>query len=220
MARVPLQLSGSILHQGRWWWVIEKLDMEGYFPIPYPLWSCNCDSVPWIVMVVIQSTVWWHLQAEDVYPSTKCTRSCRHLLPLHITWSLHPSSVDSQADIHGRSHNFPLILPQEVLLAWYWMVARPLSTHGVISFSLPLGVGLTWVGLVHLSHAWQTPTHRGMPVSDTMRRRRLQCRMHDCPHWFIIWKGTSIVFLLHHLMRFILPPVLNLSLSLKVISLH
>ena len=152
VAGVPLWLSGSILHHGRWWWVIKKLDREGYLPSPYPLWSCNHDSVHWVVMAVIQSAVWWHLQAEDVYWSAQCMWSCRHPLPLYIIWGLHLFSVDAPADIHRRSHNFPLIHPREVLLAWGWVITRPLSTHGIISLSLPLGVGLTGVGLVCLSH--------------------------------------------------------------------
>ena len=158
-----------------------------------PLWSCNHDLVLWVVMAVILSAVQWHLRAEDIYPSTKCRQSCRHLLPLHITLSLHPSLVDAPVGIQGRSHNFPLIHPREVLLAWCWVIARPLSTCGAISLSLPLGVGLTGVGLVHLSCAWWTNTHKGMQVSDTMRRSWLWCRMPDCPHWFItLYKGISI----------------------------
>ena len=66
-ARVFLQVSGNIPHQGGWWQVIKNLDMEGYLPITYPLRSCNHDSVPWVVMVVILSIVWWHLWAGDVY---------------------------------------------------------------------------------------------------------------------------------------------------------
>ena len=177
---IPFQMSGSILHWGKWWQIIIKPDMEGCTPITYPQWSCCHDSVPRVVMVVIQSTIWWHLWARDIYPSAKCTWSCRHPLPLHITWSLHPSSVDALVDIHGRSHTFPLIHPREVFLAWWWVITQPLSSCGIISLSLPLGVGLTGVGLVHLSHAWWTPTHRGTPVSDAMRRSQLWCRMCDC----------------------------------------
>ena len=124
VAGVPLQLSGSILHQGRWWQVVEELDMEGCIPISYPQWSCYHDSVPWVVMVVIQSTIQWHLLA-NVYPSAKCTQSCRHPLPLHITWSLHPSLVDALADVHRRSHNFPLIHPWKS----YWPDAGWSSNH-------------------------------------------------------------------------------------------
>ena len=31
--------------------------------------------------------------------------------------------------------------PSEVWLAWHWVVARPLSTCGIVSLSFPLGVG-------------------------------------------------------------------------------
>ena len=111
VAGVPLWMSGSILCQGRWLQVIEKPDMEGCIPVTYPQWSCYHDSVPWVVMVVIQSTIQWHLWAGDVYPSAKCMKSCKHPLPLHITWSLHPSSVDTLVGVHRRSHSFPSITP-------------------------------------------------------------------------------------------------------------
>ena len=127
-------------------------------------------------------------------PSAKCMQSCRHPLPLHITWSLHLSSVDALVDIHWRSHSFPLIYPSKVLLAWCWVIARPLSSCGIVSLSLPLGGGLTRLELVHWSHAWQTPTHKGTPVSDARRRSQLQCRMCDCLHWFVTsYEGTSVV---------------------------
>ena len=161
--------------------------------ITYLQWSCCHDSVPWVVVAVVQSAIWWHLQAGDIYLSAKCMWSCRHPLPLHITWSLHPSLVDA-SHIHGRSHSFMLIHPREDFLAWCWVIARPLSSHGVFSLSLPLGVGFTGVGLVHLSHAWWTCTHKGAPVSDVMRRSQLWCRTCDCPHWsYTLYKGTSVM---------------------------
>ena len=64
VAGVPLQLGGSILCQGRWWQVIKELDMEGHIPVSYPQWSCYQDSVPWVIMVVVQSAVQWYLWAE------------------------------------------------------------------------------------------------------------------------------------------------------------
>ena len=149
-------------------------------------------------MVVIQSTIQRLLWA-DVYPSTKCTWSCmpfyqwRHPCPLHINWNLHPSSVDALVDVHRRSHSFPLILPREVFLAWHWVVTRP-SSCGVVLLLLPLGVGLTGVGLVHLPHTWQTPTYKEMPVSDAMRRSQLWCRMHEYLCWsFTSYQGTSVM---------------------------
>ena len=124
-------------------------------------------------------------------PFAKCMQSCRLSLPLHITWSLHPSSVDALVDVHGRSHNFPLIHPRGVWLDWHWLLTRPLSTHGVILLSLPLGVASTGVGLVHWSCAWQTPTHKGT-ISDVMRSW-FWGRMHDCPCWSITsLEGTSV----------------------------
>ena len=174
VAGVALQMSGSTLHQGRWWEIIKKLDMEGCLPIPYPLDSCGGHSV-------------YHLLASmgcDVNPSAKCIQSCRHPCLPDITWSLHLSSVDALADVHSRSRSFPLIHPREVCLAWHWVIAWPLFSHGVFLLSLPLGVGLTGVGLVHLSCAWQMPKHREMPVSDVMGSL-LQWRMLDCPQWYI-----------------------------------
>ena len=121
--------------------------------------------LPWLISVsshgghpvhyLMASTGW------DVYPSAKSTWSCRHPLPLHITRRLHPSSVDGLADVHGRNYSFPLIYPREVFLVWHWVIARPLSSCGVASLSLPPGVGLTGVGVVHPTNAWQTPTHNG-----------------------------------------------------------
>ena len=95
----------------------KNLTWRGAYLLHTPQWSCCHDQVPWVVVVVIQSAIWWHLWAGDYYPSAKCMWSCRHPLPLHITWRLHLSSVDSSVDIHGRSHSILLIHPREVLLA-------------------------------------------------------------------------------------------------------
>ena len=87
-------------------------------------------------------------------------QSCRHPLPLHVTWSLHLSSVDAVVDVHRRSHSFLLIHPQGSL---------PGLTLGVCQTTIflwhnltvtPPGSRLNWVGLVHLSHAWWTPKQR------------------------------------------------------------
>ena len=148
-----------------------------------PQWSCYHDPVLWVVMVVIQFAIPWHLQAEMSIPP-KFTWSCqwfcqwRHPHPLHITWNLHPSSVDTLVDVHRRSHSFPLIHPRKVFLIWHWVITRPLSSCGVVLLSLLPTIGLTGVGLVHPSHTWWTPTHKGMPASDMRRRNQLQCRIH------------------------------------------
>ena len=136
----------------------------------------------------------------DVYPFTKPMLSSwpfcqwRHPCLLHITWNLHPSSVDALVDIHRRSCSFPLIHPREVFPAWCSVITTPSSSCGIILLSLPPGVGLAGEGLVHLSHTWCTSTHKGMPASDAMRRSQLQCRMHECLCWsFTLDKGMSIM---------------------------
>ena len=149
-------------------------------------------------MVVVQSTIQWYLWV-DIYPSTKCIWSCQPFCqwrcpcPLHIVWKIHPSSVDTPADVQRRSHSFPFIHPREVFLTWCWVIARPLSSCGIVSLSLPPGVGLTGVGLVHPSHAWQTPMCKEMPAPDAMRRSQLKYRMREFPCWsFTSNEGTSV----------------------------
>ena len=149
-------------------------------PVVLLLWLSSMSSCGGHSVCHPMTSMGW-----DVYPSAKCTWSCRHPHPLHITWSLHPSSVDAPVDIHRRSHSFPLIHPREVFLAWCWVDIRPPSSHGAVLLSLPLRVGLTGVGLVHLSHTWWTPIHKGTPASDMTRRSQLWCRMHDCLHWSV-----------------------------------
>ena len=172
---------------------------SGVYTCFIPQWSCYCIPVLWAVMVVIQFAIHWHLWV-DIYPSTNCMWACwpfckgRCPQPLHIAWNLHPSSVDALSDIHGRSHSLLFIHPREVFIAWHWVIARPSSSCGIVLMSLPLGVGLTGVGLEHPSHALQTPMHKGMPTSDAMRRNWLQCRMHEFPCWSITsYKGMSVV---------------------------
>ena len=187
-------MSGGILHQVRWWLFVKKLDTEGCVPITYPQWSCCCDSVLWVIMLVIQSTIQWRLWAGDVYPSTKCTWSCRHPLPLHITWSLHPSSVDALADVHGRSHNFPLIHQGSLsglmlgdhhttILSWCILVVTP------------FGSGLNWGG-AGTSVPCLADTHtQGNTSFWCNEKSQLWCRMCDCLHCSITsYKGKSVKF--------------------------
>ena len=136
----------------------------------------------------------------DVYPSTKHMCSCwpfcqkRHPHTLHITWNLCPSSVGTLVDVRGRSHSFPLIHHRWVFLAWCWVITRPSSSCGIVILSLPLGVGLSRVRFTHLSHTWQMSTWKGMPASDAMRRRQLQCRMCECPCWSLTsYEGTCVM---------------------------
>ena len=132
----------------------------GCIPISYPTmvllpWLSSMHSHGSHRVCHPMASIGW-----DVYPSAKCTQSCRLSYWLHITWSLHPSSVDAPADVHGRSCSFPFIHPREVFLAWCWVYIRPPSCHGVVSLSLPLGVGLTGGGAGTLvpyladNHTW------------------------------------------------------------------
>ena len=149
---------------------LQILTWRGTYLLQPPFWSCK----PWpsSVSSCVSHGI-HHLMASmgsDIIPSAKCTWSGRCPHQLHITWSLHLSSVDAVVEIHGRSHNFPLIHPREVLLAEHWVTTQPLFSYGIIISSLPLEVCLHGVGLVHMPHAWQTPIHKGMPTSDVMRR--------------------------------------------------
>ena len=88
--------------------------------------------------------------------------------------------------------------------------------------SHPLGVCMNGVGLVHLSCAWQTPTHKGTPVSDMQQGGvQFQCRMCDCPHWSVTsYEGMSVI--IWCTTSWSLSSYLSLIfvLSLKGISLH
>ena len=130
---------------------------------------------------------------------TRCMWDCQPFCPgrhphlLYITWNLHPSSVDVPVDVHGRSCSFPFIHPREVILACCWVITRPLSSCGIGLLSLPPGVGLTGVGLVHPSCTWQTPTCKEMPASDAMKKSWLQCGTCDLPCWSFTWyEGMSV----------------------------
>ena len=103
------------------------LTWKGTYLSHPPFWCCE----PWpSSMSSCVSHGVHHPMASagsDVIPLAKCMCSFQHLHPLHITWSLHPSLVDASVDVHGRSHNFPLIHPREVLLARHWVTAWPLG---------------------------------------------------------------------------------------------
>ena len=45
-----------------------NLTQRGYLPITPPFGLANHDSVPWAVVSVIRSTIWWHLQAVMSFP--------------------------------------------------------------------------------------------------------------------------------------------------------
>ena len=85
------------------------------------------------------------------HPSALCTCSSRGAPAKHLTWGLHPSSVDAPVDIHNPSHNFPYFHPWEAFLVGRWVTTLPFCSHGIISASPPEEIVLQGVGLVHLS---------------------------------------------------------------------
>ena len=118
----------------------------------------------------------------DIIPSALHMCSFQSLQPSHITCGLHPSSMDALVDVHSRSHNFPFFHPREALLVGHWVNALPISSCGVLPFLPPTEVVLCGVGLVHLSHVWWLPIHKGTPISDAMRRSRFWWRTCDSLH--------------------------------------
>ena len=155
-----------------------------HFPLFY-VWPC----LPWPSSVIGHIPHRVHYlptsMGIDVIPSALHTCSYQGLQPHHITWGLHPSSVDALVVVHGRSHNFQFFHPREALLVGHWVTALPLSSCDILFLSPLTEVVLHGVGLVHLSHVWWLPIHKGMPISDAMRRSQFQWRTHDLPCWFI-----------------------------------
>ena len=128
---------------------LKNLTWRHTYPFLYPLWSCNCDTVPWVDVAVIQYAIHWHLWAGDIYT----------LCQTHVTCD--------PVDFHFHNtlpevFTHPLLMPQwmsmrEVITShwstlgesgWTWCRAttRPLSTLGVVFLSLPFGSWLNWGG--------------------------------------------------------------------------
>ena len=57
-----------------------NLTWRGTYLLCPPFGLANCDSVPWVFVAVIQSTIWWHLWAMMLNPSAKC-------MWLHLTFT-------------------------------------------------------------------------------------------------------------------------------------
>ena len=136
----------------------------------------------------------WHLSLHQMHMilstilSMKTSTSTTHGLGTSPIFSGHSGWHPQEKPL------FLFMQPREVFLAWCWVITRPSSSRGIVLLLLPLGVGLTGVGLVHPSHTWWTPTCKGMPASGAMRRSPLWCRMHELPDWsFTSYEGTSVV---------------------------
>ena len=167
--RVPLCVGGCTLHQGGRCLLVPLPDTEGYLPITSPMFSlANHDPVLWVVTLVSRFTIQlciyeqWHHSLSQMHI---CPLWC--LQPCHVTCGLHPSSVDAPMDIHGRSCNFLLIHPREVLLAGHWVTALPIFSCGIISSFTSCGGGLAWGDAgTPVLYAWQMPIYKGMPTPE------------------------------------------------------
>ena len=189
------------------WWQVSLYDWEGVFHIEVDdekslkilTWRvCTC-FIPPVVLLPWLSSVSSHgshpvcylmvSMGWDVYPSTKCMQSCKHPCPLHITWNLHLSwmlQLMSMGEVVASNLSTPGSLPslmlgdsQTITCLWHSLAV------------IPPGSRLNWGG-AGTSHTGKTPTHKGMPASDAMRRRQLQCRAHYCPCWSVTsYKGMS-----------------------------
>ena len=180
MAWVPWWLCRSIPHQSRWWFIIKELDMEGCTPI-----SCLSGLATTFQFC---EQLWWSssLVSTGIYGLMSIPPLDAHELTGHsVQEDIHTCYTLLEIFTHPQwtLHSFPFIHPREVFLAWHWVITRPLSSFGVVLLSLPLGLGLTGEGLVHPSHTWQTPPHKGMPAYDVTRRCQLQCRTLGFPCW-------------------------------------
>ena len=155
------------------------------FHLPHCIWPC-LPSPSSMIGCILHGV--HYLPAStgiDVIPSALHTYSFWSLQPNYITCGLHQSSVDAPVDIHGRSCNFPFFYPREALLVGHWVTVLPLFSCGILSFPPPIGVVLHGMGLVHLSHIWQLPIHKGTPIADVMRRSWFRWRTFDHLHWFV-----------------------------------
>ena len=123
-AGVSQGLSRRMPHQSRWQFITQRAWDGGVNTHFIPQWSCYHVPILWVVVVAVQSAMpltstGWCLSPLQMHVSLHwpfCPR--RHPCPLHITWNLHPSSVDTLVDLHRRSHSFPFIQCREVFLAW------------------------------------------------------------------------------------------------------
>ena len=83
-----------------------------------------------------------------------------------------------------QKQQLPIFHPREALLVGHQVTTLPFSSCGVLFLSPVTEVVLHRVGLVHLSHVWWLPIHKGTPISDAMRSW-FQWRTCDLLCWFI-----------------------------------
>ena len=220
-ARVPLYLGGSTLHWGEdasssilltWRVLTHYTPQFGLAKLwPSSMSSCVGHGVHHLMTYM----------GKDIIPLAKCMCSFQWLCLLHITCCLHLSSVDALADVHGRSCNFPLIHPREVLLARHWVSAWPLLSCGHHHIFISFRSGLAWGG-AGTSVLCMTDTY-------TQGNAKLWCKKKKSVLVEDAWPSTLVHHfvggdiccdLMYHLACLLLPSIPDLPLSLKGISLH
>ena len=138
--------------------------------------SMGIDIVP-LPYIHVPSEVCSQITLPVVFPHPQCT----------LQWM---SMYKPQLPV------FPLM---EALLLGHWVTTLSSFSSGIL-FSSPLTeVVLHGMGLVHLSHVWQLPIHKGIPTSDAMRRSQF------CGGLMTVCVGSSL-HMRGHQPRFGVPP--------------
>ena len=206
---------------------VDRCCHSSWHGVTYPFHSPLCyvwPCLPW------PSSVSGHIHCEvhyppaslgiDIIPSALCMCSFWGLQPHHITWGLHPSLLDAPVGIHSRSHNFPFFHPREALLVGHRVTTLPLFSFDILfSFTSCRG-SLAWSGT-------GTPVPC-MTAAHTQGNVNLQCNKKKSVsvedswppvllHHFV--RGDVCCNLMHHLPSLFFPPILDLPLSPKSISL-
>ena len=160
----------------------------GTYPFHSPLvlfGLAQCDLVPWVVAFIMGFTIHqcqWTLTSFPLPYVHVPSEVCSHIiLPEVFTCPQWMHWLMSMAEVIFS----PFFHPREALLVGHWVTTLPLFSCGILFFSPLTEVVLHGVGLVHLSHAWQLPIHKGMPTSDATRRSWFWWRIHDLPCGFI-----------------------------------
>ena len=174
----------------------------------------NCDPVLWVVVSIVGFTIPWYLWARTSFPQQNvCVPSNNY------AYSTLPGVyLDASADVHGRSRNFLLIHPREVLLARHWGTALPLLSCAIFT---SFGSGLVWGGA-----GTSVPC---MVDTYTQGNANLWCDEKKSVSVEDMWPSMLVHHfvggdichnLMYHLTYLPFPPLPDLPLSLKGISLH
>ena len=187
VARVPLLVGRSIPHQrGRQtlWFFLTQVLLTHFTP------PCFCLALP----TMTQFHDWLHSSWGSLSASINrhwCHSLCltyvflpRFAATSHYLWSS-PILCGCSVRCPWQKLQLPIFPPREALLVGHQVTDLPLSSCGILFLSPLTEVVLCGVGLVHLSHVWQLPIHKGMPISNAMRRSQFWWRTHDLPCWFV-----------------------------------